>query len=150
MGNDGQRKFSQTMDHERPSPVNGLITHVNWFLRVMCHVLIIEDEPLIAILLQDILEEAGATSFSFAVTEQEAVDLAEQQVPAVIASDVNLLEGTGPKAVQRIHMNQGAIPVIFITATPEACQVCNPATVVLMKPVNIRELTATFHKLAPA
>lgn len=89
------------MDHERPSAVNALITHVSWFLCLMCHVLIIEDEPLIAILLQDILEEAGATSFSFAVTEQEAVDLAGQRVPAVIASDVNLLEGTGAQAVQR-------------------------------------------------
>lgn len=47
-------------------------------------------------------------------------------------------------------MNQGAIPVIFITATPEACQVCDPAAVILMKPVNMHELTATFHKLAPA
>ena len=67
----------------------------------MCHVLVIEDEPMIAMLIQDVLEEAGATSFAFAATEHDAVALAAAQAPAVIASDVHLLEGTGPAAVQR-------------------------------------------------
>jgi CheY-like chemotaxis protein len=84
----------------------------------MCHVLIIEDEPFIAMNIQTMLEEAGATSFDFAVTEAEAVAAALAHPPGLITSDVNLVEGTGPAAVARIHARLGEMPVIFISATP--------------------------------
>jgi CheY-like chemotaxis protein len=69
----------------------------------VCHVLIIEDEPLIAMLLHDVLEDAGATSFSYADTQDEAVASARDRPPAMITSDVKLLRGTGPRAVALIH-----------------------------------------------
>lgn len=116
----------------------------------MCHVLVIEDEPMIAMLVQDTLEEAGATSFAFAATEKDAVRLALQQAPAVIASDVHLLEGTGPQAVQQIHAELGEVPVIFITAAPRDCQPCNPPGVVLTKPLNLHHLATAFRQFAPA
>jgi len=116
----------------------------------MCHVLVIEDEPMIAMLLQDILEEGGATSFAFAATEQDAVQLAMQHRPEVIASDVHLLEGTGPHAVQRIHAELGEVPVMFITATPSDCRPCDPPGIVLTKPINLREVLAAFQQLAPS
>jgi CheY-like chemotaxis protein len=47
----------------------------------MCRVLIIEDEPLIAMDLQAMLEAEGATSFDIAMTEAEAVDAARAQAP---------------------------------------------------------------------
>jgi CheY-like chemotaxis protein len=114
----------------------------------MCHVLIIEDEPMIAMLLQDILEEAGATSFAFAATEQDAVDLALSNAPSVITSDVRLLEGTGPAAVQQIHRALGHIPVIFITATPDACENEMRGSPVLMKPVSPHRVAAVFQQIA--
>lgn len=116
----------------------------------MCHVLVIEDEPMVAMLIQDILEDAGATSFAFAATEQDAVDLAMRQVPELIASDVHLIEGTGPRAVSRIQEHVGAIPVIFITATPDDCRPCNPPGVVLVKPIRPYEVASAFRELAPA
>ena len=116
----------------------------------MCHVLIIEDEPMIAMLLQDMLEEAGATSFAFAATEKDAVELAVRHVPAVITSDVRLLEGTGPRAVEQIHELLGEIPVIFITASPESCRQGIPASVVMVKPVSCREVATVFQQIAPA
>lgn len=115
----------------------------------MCHVLIIEDEPMIAMLLQDICEEAGATSFMFAATEQDAVMLAQKHRPAVITSDVHLLEGTGPQAVQRIQAEFGDVPVIFITATPADCEPCAPPGIVLTKPVDTRQMLTAFRQLAP-
>lgn len=115
----------------------------------MCHVLVIEDEPLIAMHLQDIFEDAGATSFAFAATEQAAVSLALEHAPAVIASDVCLLEGTGPQAVQRIHAAIGNVPVIFITATPIDCDVCNPPGIVLAKPISRPQVLAAFQQIAP-
>lgn len=47
----------------------------------MCHVLIIEDEPLVAMDLQMTLEEQGAKSFDIAATEAEAVALARAHPP---------------------------------------------------------------------
>ncbi len=119
----------------------------------MCHVLIIEDEPMIAMLLQDVFEDAGATSFTFAATEQDAVALALYRVPDVIASDVRLIEGNGPEAVRRIRAELGDVPVIFMTASPEACQPNLPLGVILNKPLSLNEITAAFRQftsLAPA
>lgn len=115
----------------------------------MCHVLVIEDEPMIAMLLENALEEAGATSFAFASTEQEAVQQALQHAPAVIASDVHLLEGTGPNAVQQIQAELGEVPVIFITGTPQDCRPCSPPAIVLTKPVNLAQLMTVFRQCAP-
>jgi CheY-like chemotaxis protein len=115
----------------------------------VCHVLIIEDEPFIAMILQDLLEEEGATSIAIAVTEQEAIASALACRPAVITSDVNLLEGTGPRAVQKIHEKLGEVPVIFVTATPNDCRPCNPPGVILTKPVDQRALIRAFHELGP-
>jgi CheY-like chemotaxis protein len=113
----------------------------------MCHVLIIEDEPMIAMLLQDLLEEAGATSFAFAATEQDAVCLAVQQRPSVITSDVRLLEGTGPHAVKQINDALGEIPVVFVTATPDAVDHVQAPAAVLLKPFSTVAALAVFQNV---
>lgn len=113
----------------------------------MCHVLIIEDEPFIAMSIQMALEEEGATSFDFAVTEAEAVAAALARPPELITSDVKLIEGTGPLAVARIHEELGKLPVIFISATPGECQPCDPPGVVLSKPLRESELRKTFRRM---
>ena len=114
----------------------------------MCHVLIIEDEPMIAMLIQDALEEAGATSFAFAGTEQDAVDLALEHRPAFITSDVRLIDGTGPRAVAAILAKVGEIPVLFITGTPQECEPCGPNALVLMKPINFMQVRTAFQQIA--
>ena len=115
----------------------------------MCHVLIIEDEPFVAMILEDLLVHEGATSVAVAVTEQQAIELALARRPAIITSDVKLIEGTGPNAVQRIHEKLGDVPVIFITGTPEDCRPCQPPGKVLTKPMDHRAVVAAFHELAP-
>ena len=112
----------------------------------MCHVLIIEDEAVVAMDLEQILELEGATSFAFAVSEEEAIAIAVAQPPDLITSDVKLVSGTGPSAVTAIHAKLGHIPVIFITGTPEACEHCAPGPV-LTKPVIAREVVGAFHEL---
>ena len=57
----------------------------------VCHVLIIEDEPFIAMSIQMALEEEGATSFDFAVTGAEAVAAALARPAELITSDVKLI-----------------------------------------------------------
>ena len=115
----------------------------------MCHVLVIEDDWLIADHIVRLAEDAGATSVAQADTQASAVDAARQRRPAMILSDVKLLAGTGPLAVQTILAELGEIPVIFITGTPEACEPCAPPGVVLGKPIIDRDVRDAFRRLAP-
>jgi len=66
------------------------------------HALIIEDEPLIALLIEDHLRAAGYLSVDFAVTEAEAVAAAGRRCPDLITSDVRLATGCGIAAVEAI------------------------------------------------
>ena len=115
----------------------------------MCHVLIIEDEVLIAFDLQDLLQAEGATSFAFAETQAAAVASARARRPDIITSDVTLLEGTGPRAVRTILDEMGPLPVIFITATVQDCMPCGPSARVLCKPMQHHAVAAAFRELAP-
>jgi CheY-like chemotaxis protein len=110
-------------------------------------VLIIEDEPFLALDLQTLLEEEGATSFSFAETEDEAVAAALAYPPALITSDVKLVEGTGPHAISTIHRRLGSIPVIFITGTPQDCLPCEPPGRIFAKPFDRDKVKKAFHEL---
>ena len=112
----------------------------------MCHVLIIEDEPLIAMDLEYLLEHEGASSFSFAASQEEAVSAAWLQRPDVITSDVTLFEGTGPAAVRSIRAVLGQIPVVYITATPTGC-VDDRWTRTLVKPLDQPVIAAVFREL---
>ena len=98
---------------------------------------------------QAILEEQGATSFAFASTEAEAVEAGAARRPDVITSDVKLIEGTGPRAVQVLHPPLGDVPVLFITGTPEACEPCEPPGRILSKPLNAVRLAAVFATWRP-
>ena len=77
------------------------------------------------------------------------MQLALRQAPAVIASDVRLVEGSGPRAVEKIRAEMGEIPVLFITGSPKACQSPDPLGIVLVKPVSIQQLTTAFCEIAP-
>jgi two-component system, response regulator PdtaR len=116
----------------------------------MCHVLIIEDDWIIADHIAQLVETAGAVSTDMAATEDEAVDQAFRRPPAVIVSDVNLGTGTGPSAVARIIAELGRIPVMFVTGEPRGFKPSSPDMPVLHKPVDDRMLMETFRAIAPA
>ena len=82
-------------------------------------VLIIEDEPIIAMDLQQLVESAGHDVVGVAASEEEAVAIAEMERPSLVLADVNLGQGgDGASAVERI-LARHAAPVIFVTAYPE-------------------------------
>lgn len=114
----------------------------------MCHVLIIEDEALVALDLQGILAESGATSFDIADTEELAVTKALAKRPDFITSDVRLRKGTGPSAVDAIRRALGEVPVVFVTGTPEGCEPCDGAKI-LFKPILDEAVSSAFRELAP-
>jgi len=82
-------------------------------------VLIIEDEPIIALDIQDLVEQCGHSVVGIAATEAEAVAMAAAQRPGLVLADINLGRGgNGAHAVAHILENLAA-PVIFVTAYPE-------------------------------
>jgi CheY-like chemotaxis protein len=82
-------------------------------------VLIIEDEPIIALDIQELVERCGHSVVGVAATEQEAVALARSQPPSLVLADINLgAGGDGATAVARI-LKDTNVPVIFVTAYPE-------------------------------
>lgn len=113
----------------------------------MCHVLIIEDEALVALEIQMVLEQIGATSFAFAQTEEDAIIEARAKPPAMITSDVRLAQGHGPNAVRRIEHEHGSIPAIYITGSPDECIGCAPDAI-LEKPLEPALLIRSFRRLA--
>ncbi|MBE7210943.1 MAG: response regulator [Gluconacetobacter diazotrophicus] len=82
-------------------------------------VLIIEDEPIIAMDIEELVQGCGHKVVGVASTEADAVRLAQQTKPGLILADINLgLGGDGTSAVSRILKHHYA-PVIFVTAYPE-------------------------------
>ena len=116
----------------------------------MCHVLIIEDDWLIADYVEHLARGAGATSIEIVDCPADAVQSAAGQRPQIILSDVNLRSGTEPMAVHIIKETWGAIPVIFITATPQECAPCDVQAVILTKPLSPQSSTETLRRLASA
>lgn len=87
--------------------------------QVATSVLIIEDEPLIAMDLESLVQGLGHTVMGLARTHGEAVAAVQDQHPGLVLADIQLADGSsGLEAVNEI-LNGAEIPVIFITAFPE-------------------------------
>jgi CheY-like chemotaxis protein len=82
-------------------------------------VLIIEDEPIIAMDLEALVEGQGHRVIGVATTHGEAVDLVRHNRPGLVLADIQLADGSsGLDAVNEI-LRSFEVPVIFITAYPE-------------------------------
>ena len=84
-----------------------------------CDVLVIEDEPVIAMDIKDLTEELGHRVFAIARTREEAVEAASAHRPGLVLADIHLADdSSGIDAVNDILLRFDA-PVIFVTAYPE-------------------------------
>ena len=82
-------------------------------------VLIIEDEPVIAVDLAALVEELGHKVIGIAATRSEAADIVAVNTPGLVLADIQLADGSsGIDAVKDI-LGRFDVPVIFITAFPE-------------------------------
>ncbi len=113
----------------------------------MCHVVIIEEDFLLADHIALVLEGAGAVSFAQATDETGAVEAARGQRPDLIVAEMRLASGSGRTAIGRIRDEHGAIPAIIVTGTPDAYDGQDDATIVLTKPVADGDLVDTFHRM---
>lgn len=82
-------------------------------------VLIIEDEPLIAMELEQIVRDLGHRVAGIAATHEDAVAAFEKTDAGLVLADIQLADGSsGIDAVQDI-LAIAPVPAIFITAFPE-------------------------------
>ena len=87
--------------------------------QVATEILIIEDEPLIAMDIEQMVLDLGHSVTGIARTRDEAVALFEKTQPKMVLADIQLADGSsGIDAVNDI-LDTASIPVIFITAFPE-------------------------------
>jgi CheY-like chemotaxis protein len=87
--------------------------------QIAAKVMIIEDEPVIAMELEEIVKEIGHAVTGIAATHSEAVGLFEKSQPGLVLADIQLADGSsGIDAADEI-LRRRRVPLIFITAYPE-------------------------------
>ena len=113
-------------------------------------ILIIEDEPIIAMDLETIVEDLGHKVVGVARARPQAVALAAERKPELIMADIQLEDGaSGLEAVNEI-LTTASKPVVFITAHPgkylsAAAKRPEPASI-LSKPFSPDSVRAAVSK----
>ena len=87
--------------------------------QIRCDVLIIEDEPIIAMDLESLIQDLGHRVIQIARTRTEAIAAVADHRPGLVLADIQLADGSsGLDAVNDI-LASFQVPVIFVTAYPE-------------------------------
>ncbi|MFT8663800.1 PhyR family response regulator anti-anti-sigma factor [Acetobacter orientalis] len=86
---------------------------------IQTSVLIIEDEPIIAMDIEELVLQCGHKVVGVAHTQDDAVRIAKATKPGLILADINLgAGGDGMRAVAEIVKTHNT-PIIYVTAYPE-------------------------------
>jgi CheY-like chemotaxis protein len=104
-----------------PEEASGLIDEAAREIaaRIATDVLIIEDEPVIAMDIQAVVERLGHRVVATARTRKQAVREGVRAKPGLILADIQLADGSsGLDAVNDI-LTSFEVPVVFVTAYPE-------------------------------
>lgn len=108
-------------------------------------VLIVENEPIIALLFAEVLAEMGHAVCGCASTQEEAVLAAARLQPDLIIADVRLSEGTGIDAIRDIEL-AGFVPHVFVSGDVLDSALLNPAAGVLHKPFQEAQLVMAIKR----
>ncbi len=87
--------------------------------QVATDVLIIEDEPMIAMDLESIVEGLGHRVTGVARTHSEALKAVGKAKPGLVLADIQLADGSSGLDAVNEMLGSMAVPVIFITAYPD-------------------------------
>ena len=98
-----------------------------------------EDEPLIAMLFEDVLTDMGHVVVATAMTEVDAVSLALDLKPYLIFVDHRLGEGSGVAALRQI-LHHGFIPHIFTSGDAQNPALQQEGSIGISKPFREDEL----------
>lgn len=111
-------------------------------------VLIVEDEMIIALLLERMVRNLGHKVMDKVVSGEEAISVVQKQQPDLILMDIRLQgEIDGIEAMARIHETSD-IPVIYISGNTDALDQEKIKSTeyieFLSKPVTISDLSRSF------
>jgi CheY-like chemotaxis protein len=118
-------------------------------------ILIVEDEPLIAWSLADMVRELGHVVAGTVATERAAVEEAARLAPDLVMMDFRLAGGgSGLSAAKRIRQTRADLPILFCTAYAEEAglrteMLAIPRSTVLGKPVFRANLQRALAQLLP-
>lgn len=112
------------------------------------NVLIIEDEPLIAVDLEELVESMGHRVVRIAQTEQEALKAIHETRPGLVLSDIQLADGSSGLDAVTKFLPSFPVPVVFITSYPERylTGVKPEPTYLVEKPYKREALKAVIHQ----
>lgn len=83
-------------------------------------VLVVDDEPHVRLVTSRYLEEAGFECIQAGAADEALAWLDRGRIPDVAVLDIRLPDESGPELALRIHTRFPSIPVLFISAWPEA------------------------------
>ena len=108
-------------------------------------VIVVEDEPLVTMLIEDMVSELGWEIVGTAQTEAKALDVLAKCTPALAILDINLGQQTS-LAVAEVCRNR-CIPVVFTTGytAGDVPPECGDAPV-LPKPFSLDELATALQR----
>lgn len=110
----------------------------------MRHALVIEDNHLVAMMIEEELLEHGYDSVENATSQEQAIAMATARCPDLITVDDKLDSGSGVEAIREICRHQ-ALPVVFITADSDAIKLSLPDAIIVLKPFARAQLTAAIE-----
>jgi CheY-like chemotaxis protein len=104
-----------------PDDVSGLLEDAGQDIaaQLATDVVIIEDEPLIAMDLQRLVQDLGHRVVRVARTERQAIEAVRQTRPGLVLADIQLADGSSGLDAVNEFLRMFSVPVIFVTAFPE-------------------------------
>src|SRR5262245_9429205 len=104
-----------------PHEVSALLEDANQDIaaQIATDVVIIEDEPLIAMDLEQLVQELGHRVVRVARTERQAIEAVRQTRPGLVLADIQLADGSSGLDAVNEFLQIFSVPVIFVTAFPE-------------------------------
>lgn len=108
-------------------------------------VLVVEDDPLVGILLGETLEAMGFAVCAIEATEADAVNAAARHNPDLMIVDVRLGEGNGVSAVEEITRAR-VVPHVFVSGDISRLQTFKSDAVILRKPYRESDLAGAIKR----
>jgi two-component system, response regulator PdtaR len=102
-------------------------------------ILVVEDEPIIGMLLSEVLGGMGHKVIAVVGTEGAAVAMSAEYLPDLLIVDAGLTSGNGISAVDTI-LKTGFVPHLFTTGDAMKVRLQRPDAIILEKPFNETEL----------
>lgn len=111
-------------------------------------VIIIEDDPIIALDLEAIVTSIGHVVVGTARTHEEAVQMVRAQRPGLVLVDIRLADGSSGLEAANEIVESVDVPIVFITACPETMLTgqCSEPTFLISKPYRPETIKAIISQ----